>query len=82
MASLEPMELMTRVFAVLHIILCSFIGYIVCIVLDSMHAADPVVEERFVCSACQERNVNSIFSTKRALRIHQFRSKNPQCQNV
>ncbi len=48
--------------------------------LDSMNAADPVVEERFVYRACQERNVNSIFSTKWSLRVHQFRSKNPRCQ--
>ncbi len=68
---------MTLVSAVLHIILCSLIS---AIVLDSMNAADPVVEEPLVCRACQERNVNSVFSTKRALLVHQFRSKNARCQ--
>ena len=62
-----------RVSAFLPIILCSLIG---AIILDTMNdAAAPVVEERFVCRACQERNVNSIFNTKRALRIHMSKSK-------
>ena len=42
----------------------------------------PVVEDRFVCSACQERNLQAIFSSKRALHNHMTKSKNPRCRSA
>ena len=38
-----------------------------------------VEEERFVCLACQARHFPAIFSSRRALRIHMKKSKNPMC---
>jgi hypothetical protein len=39
-----------------------------------------VEEDRFVCLVCQARNFPAIFSSRRALRVHFARSKNPKCQ--
>ncbi len=39
-----------------------------------------VEEDRFVCLACQaRRHFPAIFSSRRALRVHFVRSKNPKC---
>ena len=38
-----------------------------------------VEEERFVCLACQARHFPAIFSSRRDLRIHMKKSKNPMC---
>ncbi len=38
-----------------------------------------VEEERFVCVECQSRHFPAIFSSRRALRVHMHRSKNPKC---
>ena len=38
-----------------------------------------VEEERFVCLVCQARQFPAIFSSRRALRVHMHRSKNPKC---
>ena len=51
----------------LHVSLYCFLG---AIVIDSMSAAAPVEELRFVCRGCQERNLQAIFSSKRALHVH------------
>ena len=59
----------------LHVSLYSFLG---AIVIDSMSAAAPVAKLRFVCRACQERNMQAIFSSKRALHTHMTKSKNPR----
>ena len=65
--------------AFLHVSLYSFLG---AIVIDSMSAAAPVAELRFVCRACQERNMQAIFSSKRALHTHMTKSKNPRCRSA
>ncbi len=38
-----------------------------------------VEEDRFVCLACQARHFPAIFSSRRALRVHIHKSKNPKC---
>jgi hypothetical protein len=38
-----------------------------------------VEEDRFVCLACQARHFPAVYSSRRALRIHMAKSKNPQC---
>ena len=38
-----------------------------------------VEEERFVCVECQSRHFPAFFSSRRALRVHMHRSKNPKC---
>ncbi len=38
-----------------------------------------VEEDRFVCLACQARHFLAIFRSRRALRVHIARSKNPKC---
>ena len=38
-----------------------------------------VEEERFVCVECQSLHFPAIFSSRRALRVHMHRSKNPKC---
>ena len=63
----------------LHVSLYCFLG---AIVIDSMSAAAPVEELRFVCRGCQERNLQAIFSSKRALHVHMTRSKNPRCRSA
>ena len=68
-----------RSFSFLHVSLYCFICPVV---TDSMIYAAPVVEDRFVCSACQERNLQAIFSSKRALHNHMTKSKNPRCRSA
>ena len=65
--------------AFLHVSLYCFLSVIV---IDSMNAAAPVAELRFVCRACQERNMQAIFSSKRALHNHMTKSKNPRCRSA
>ena len=36
-------------------------------------------EDQFVCLACQARHFQAIFSSRRALRVHIHKSKNPKC---
>ena len=36
-------------------------------------------EDRFVCLACQALNFPAVFSSRRALRVHMHKSKNPKC---
>ena len=38
-----------------------------------------VEEDRFVCLACQARHFPAIFSSRRALRVHIHKSRNPKC---
>ena len=38
-----------------------------------------VEEDRFVCLACQARHFPAIFSSRRALRVHMHKSRNPKC---
>ena len=38
-----------------------------------------VEEDRFVCLACQARHFPAIYCSRRALRIHMTKSKNPKC---
>ncbi len=38
-----------------------------------------IEEDRFVCLACQARNFPAVFSSRRALRVHMHKSKNPKC---
>ena len=66
-------------FAFLHVSLYCFIC---AVVIDSMIYAAPVVEDRFVCSACHERNLQAIFSSKRALYNYMTKSKNPRCRSA
>ncbi len=65
--------------AFLHVSLYCFIC---AVVIDSMVYEAPVVEDRFVYSACSEWNVNAIFSSKRARHTHMTRSKNPRCRSA
>ncbi len=38
-----------------------------------------VEDDRFVCLACQARHFPAVYSSRRALRIHMSKSKNPKC---
>jgi hypothetical protein len=38
-----------------------------------------IEEDRFVCLACQARHFPALFSSRRALRVHMHKSKNPKC---
>jgi hypothetical protein len=38
-----------------------------------------VEEDRFVCLACQARHFPAVYSSRRALRVHIHKSKNPKC---
>ena len=38
-----------------------------------------VEEDRFVCLACQARHFPAVFSSRRALRVHMHKTKNPKC---
>ena len=38
-----------------------------------------VKEDRFVCLACQALHFPAIYCSRRALRIHMTKSKNPKC---
>ena len=46
---------------------------------SSVSRMTEVEVDRFVCLACQARHFPAIFSSRRALRIHITKSKNPKC---
>ena len=46
---------------------------------SSVSRMTEVKEDRFMCLACQARHFPAIFSSRRALRIHITKSKNPKC---
>jgi hypothetical protein len=46
---------------------------------SSVSRMTEVKVDRFVCLACQARHFPAIFSSRRALRIHITKSKNPKC---
>ena len=46
---------------------------------SSVSRMPEVEEDQFVCLACQALHFPAIFSSRRALRVHIHRSKNPKC---